>query len=313
MLKSVYALVGTDVFLQLQALEQIVRQAPPDVQRADFDGESAQLSDVLDEARIIAMFSTTKLIVVRSADPFITQFREQLERYVARPAAGSTLVFRADSMPSNQRIRKLIAASGEVIECKTPSPRDLPNWVVSRARSAHKLMLQPDAVRLLIDCIGNDLGRVDNEMAKLALQTEGTVDAAAVAATVAFQREQEMWHMTDEVAAGNTQAALSRWRQLIQLDSSAEYRAVTWLAIWLEKTRRALAMRRAGKSDAAIVSDLKIWSPLQQRAFMRTAAALGDEGVNRLTHLLTAIDHRSKSGLGDMAQNVERFILSVRL
>jgi DNA polymerase-3 subunit delta len=312
MLKSVYALVGVDLFLQLEALGRILREAPPDVQRQDFDGESAQLAEVLDELRILAMFGSWKLVVVRSADDFISTFREPLERYIARPAAGSTLVLRVSSLPSSQRIYKGIAAVGQIVDCNPPKPRDLPAWVVRRAKTAYGLSLADDAVRVLIDCLGSDLGRLDNELAKLALQHDGPVGAAAVSASVAFQREQEMWNMTDEVAAGHTAAALKRWRHLVRIDSSAEYRAITWLSMWLEKCRRALALRRSGMSDQAIARELKIWPFEQQRKFMQTVTALGDEGVNRLIHLLTVLDLRSKSGLGDMSANVERFILAAR-
>ena len=44
---------------------------------------------------------------------------------------------------------------------------------------------------------------MDNELAKLALQSDdGKITAEQIATSVAFQREQEMWHMTNELAAG---------------------------------------------------------------------------------------------------------------
>ncbi len=49
MMKPVYALVGTDSFLQLQKLNELLAQMPNDVQRVDVDGERAELAEVLDE------------------------------------------------------------------------------------------------------------------------------------------------------------------------------------------------------------------------------------------------------------------------
>ena len=51
MAKPVYALVGDDSFLQLQELARIHAEMPADVQRTDFDGDSAQLAEILDELR----------------------------------------------------------------------------------------------------------------------------------------------------------------------------------------------------------------------------------------------------------------------
>ena len=107
----VYALVGSDSFLQLEALSRLLKDLPPDAQRVDADGERAELSDVLDELRSFAMFGGGKCVVVRTADAFITRFREQLEDYVASPSDSSTLVLRLPSLPSNQRIYKAISSS----------------------------------------------------------------------------------------------------------------------------------------------------------------------------------------------------------
>jgi len=309
-LKPVHALVGNDLFLQLEKLSELQRAAGKDAQRIDVDGESAQLGEVLDELRSFAMFSASKFVVVRNADDFIKRYREQVEEYVERPSAGSVLVLRVSSLPSNQRIYKYIVANGQVHDCE--APKKLGEWIINRAKGTHKLAIKPDAAALLLDLIGPDLGRLDNELAKLALQTNGVADAKAVSEAVSFQREQEMWDMTNEVAAGNIAEALRRWRHLCQLDSSAEFRAVTWLGMWLEKVRRALQLRREGKNDFTIARELKIWPMDQQRPFFQTASNIGEGGADRLIELLTDIDFRSKNGLGDMKENVERFLLSVR-
>src|SRR5687768_12781168 len=106
MAKPVYALVGADSFLQLQKLAEITRELPADTQRSDYDGETAELADVLDEVRSFAMFGGAKLVVVRDADAFLSRYREQLEDYVDHPSSSSTLVLRLSSLPSNQRIYK---------------------------------------------------------------------------------------------------------------------------------------------------------------------------------------------------------------
>src|SRR6266478_8467239 len=104
MAKPVYALVGGDAFVQLQKLREILAELPADVQRADLDGERAELADVFDELRSFAMFGGGgKLVVLRNADAFVTRFREQLEDYVAKPSESSTLILRLESLPSNQR------------------------------------------------------------------------------------------------------------------------------------------------------------------------------------------------------------------
>ncbi len=279
--KPVYALVGSDTFLQLQRLEDILRELPGNAQRTDLDGERCELAEVLDELRSFAMFGGSKLVSVRNADAFLTRFREALESYVAAPSEAATLVLRLASLPSNQRIYKAIAKVGKIEDCNPPKLKDIPQWIISRA-AAHKVRIDPDAARLLCDYIGDDLGRLDNEMAKLAISAPaGRITAAEVTTGVSFQREQEMWDMTGELAAGRSAEALRRWRHLVQLDPSAEFRAVTWLGMWLENVRKAIAMRRRGMNAFSIGSALRIWPRENQEPFVRTAEALGASGAAR--------------------------------
>lgn len=309
--KPVYALVGSDNFLQLQKLAEVLAQLPPDAQRTDLDGERAELADVFDELRSFAMFGSGKVVILRNADEFLTRFREQLEDYVAAPSDSATLVLRLNSLPSNQRIYKAITKTGQIEDCNPPKAKDLPQWVAMRA-AFHRAKIDLDAAAMLCDLIGDDLGRLDSELAKLALSTDtGRITAELIAGSVAFQRERKMFDMTNELAAGHTAEALRRWRQLTQLDPSTEFRAVTWLGMWLENVRKTLAMQKSGMNAFAICSALRIWPREAQEPFLRTAKTLGPTGSAKALDLLARIDLQSKSGVGDAATNVERFILEL--
>jgi DNA polymerase-3 subunit delta len=310
MVKPVYALVGSDSFLQMQKLNELLSTLGSDVQRLEFEGDRADLPDVLDELRSYAMFGGSKVVVIRSAEEFISRYREQLEDYLQRPSESGTLILRVSSLPSNQRIYKLIQKVGLIEDCNPP--KRLQPWISERARSAHKATIDSAAADQLADLIGDDLGRLDNELAKLALQISGnkiTVDD--VSKGVAFQREQEMWHLTDELTRGRPADALKRWRQLIAMDSSAEFRAVTWLAIWLEKVNKAIALRKKKLPPQAIAKELKLWPFEIVTPFFATVDALGEAGAKNAVDLLALIDKQSKSGVGDAAANVERFLLTL--
>jgi len=305
--KPIYALIGSDAFLQLQKLHEIVRQMPADVQRADVEGERAELAEVLDELRSYAMFGGAKLVVVRDADEFVTRFRQPLEDYAAAPSDSGTLVLRLTSLPKTQRIYKAIDKLGGIEVCDPP--KDLARWAADRARSAHKMALAPDAARLLVDLLGDDLGRIDNELAKLAIDAGdagtsrgGAVTAEQVASATVFQREQEMWDLGNALAAGDVHEALRRWRHMIQLDPSAEFRAITWLGMWLEDVSAVL---QGAQGKVA----WKYGQRLPQ--LIKTSKELGQSGYRRALDLLAQLDHQSKTGVGDAATNVERFILQV--
>ena len=287
-----------------------MRQAGADAARVDFDGDRAELAAVLDEVRSFAMFGGHKVVVVSPAEAFVTRYRESLEDYVSGVGGGATLVLRLGTMPATTRLYKAIAKVGRIEKCEPP--KDLAKWIVERGKTAHGLVVQADAARVLADYVGDDLAKLDNELAKLALSVDGdTVRPDDVAAGVAFQREQQLSEMVNALAAGRTADAVRRWRRLLSSDSSAEFRAVSWLATWLTNVRRAVALRRAGTPPAVIAQQLRIWPASMQGPFMETAMALGDGGSARAVDLLAEVDRQSKTGVGDAAANVERFLIAV--
>jgi DNA polymerase III delta subunit len=256
------------------------------------------------------MFASSKLLTIRNADDFISKFRPEMEDYVQAPVDSAALVLRCKSLPGNQKISKLIAKHGKVIPCEPPKGDKLPGWIVQRA-AHHALQIKPDAARALADLIGGDLGRIDNELAKLALSATGPVGEAEVKNSVVFQRDQEMWHMTDELTAGKIEKAIERWRHLLQADSSTEFRAVTWLSLWLEKALKAHVLRQQKVSTPAIAKELRIWPASNVDALLRTADRLGTRGLQHALDLLADLDYRSKTGVADASDNVERFMLSL--
>ena len=302
------ALVGTDNFLQLAALAEMLKLLPSDAQRVDVDGETAELADVLDEVRSFTMFGNGKAVVVRNADTFVSNYREKLEDYLAAPSDSAMLVLRLTKLPATQRIFKAIVKVGRIEQCDPP--KDLARWIIERGKAGHHLTIAPDAARILADLVGDDLGRLDNEMAKLALTSKTpSIGVRDVTEAVTFQREREMWDLTNTVGSGDYAGALKRWRQLMQRDSSAEFRAVTWLGIWLENVRKAIKMLQRGDNPFTIGQALRIWPRELQQPFVETARSLGERGLERALDLLAEIDFQCKTGVGDAAENVERFIL----
>jgi DNA polymerase-3 subunit delta len=312
MLKPVYALAGESSYLQLEKLGELLRMAPPDTQRLDMEGDSAQLADVFDELRSFAMFGGSKVLIMRDGEEFISRFREQVEGYLANPSTSATLVLRCNKkIPSNQRVYKLLQKCGEIIDCDPP--KDVVRWIIARAKDAHALTVNLDVAQLIFEFIGNDMGRIDNELAKLALTGKQRIALADIEESVAFQAVRPMWDLTNALSMGNKEEAVRRWRQLLQMEKSAEFRGITWLSLWLENVRRALELLRQGIAPGAIAKELRIWPASMGDSFITVARHLGDAGVCKAMAQLAEIDYQSKTGVGDAAENVERFLLALPL
>jgi DNA polymerase-3 subunit delta len=309
-LVPVYALVGPEPYLQGEALRRVVAMAGEDAQRVDVEGPQATPGEVFDELRSPAMFGGRRVVVVREADAFVSNHRASLEDYLKTPAPENVLVLRCGTLPKNQNVYKLAAKAGEVIDCQPP--KGLPavaKWAIKQAKQTHQLTVDPAAADLLADALGGDLGAIDNELAKLALRLDGgKVKAEDVAGGVAFRREQQMWTMTDRLTAGDAAGAVTIWRQLTATDASAEFRAVTWLALWLDKAGRAQAMRRDGQRPFDIAKELKVWPAKNIDPLLRSAEAMGAAGLRRATDRLAELDYQVKTGRAEAKRACEAFL-----
>lgn len=117
--------------------------------------------------------------------------------------------------------------------------------------------------------------------------------------------------MTDALTTGQTREAVRRWRQLVASDPSSEFRAVTWLALWLEKAQRALAMKRMRINAFTIAKELKIWPAQNAEKLLVTVERMGDAKLREAVDQLVDVDRKNKSGLGDPVANVEQFLLTL--
>ena len=112
----VYVIFGSDDFLRLQALDDVIERVlgkdRDSMAVAEFDGRSAELSDVLDECRTLSLLASTRLVCVRDADDFVTAHRAALEKYLQSPSPTGVLVLVCSKWDARWRIYKLVDEIG---------------------------------------------------------------------------------------------------------------------------------------------------------------------------------------------------------
>ena len=170
--QPVCAVFGDESFLRRQAIlclrAAVLGGGDGDFSLSTFEGRGTLFRDVHEVLSTVAMFGGGKrLAVVEDADDFVTRYRPQLEDYVARPSRSGVLVLDLDSLPSNTRLYKSIAAEGLLIDCGAPAPARLCKWLAEWAKQHHHVQLPQAAAEMLVELIGPELGLLDQELAKL--------------------------------------------------------------------------------------------------------------------------------------------------
>ena len=129
---------------------------------------------VFDELGTVALFGGgRRLVVLNDADPFVTDNRATLEDYVANPKPTGVLVLEVKTWPASTKLYKAVAASGLSVDCSTPTEAKIKRWMLAWAKEQHQATFEPDAAERLLEIIGPQMGRLDQEIAKLALLAGG--------------------------------------------------------------------------------------------------------------------------------------------
>ncbi len=312
----VYAIFGGDAFLRNQAVREAIRAAcggasePAEV--VEFDGTQAEPADVFDACRTMSLLAPVSIVCVRDADPFIKQHRDLIERYVASPSSSAVLILVLNAkLPSNTRLYKRIAAVGRNVSCEPPKGAALSAWAVNHAQSAYGARLESPAARRLVELVGDNLGRMDSELAKLStfVYPKTSIRAADVDEMVGVSREEKVFGITDAVARRDARSALTLWDQVLAGDRQAEYRAVGGLAWGFRRLADAKRLVGQGVAVAEAARRSGIWTqPASlQRQLDRFSAS---QWHQHLVQLLQ-IDFAAKNGLGSIRSGVEKFIVSL--
>lgn len=312
-LHPLYALRGnpdTDALITGEQLEKLIVQAIGQSDRqmalSEYDGPLAELSAVLDDLRTLPFLSERRVVIVREADPFVTQYRKQLEDYMASPAPTGVLVLLVTTWKKTTRLSKI----SQTIDCAAPARRSLRQWAVSRAKEHHDRRLTPAAAETLVDLIGENATSLDSELSKLAVYTHGknTIDVEEVMALAVDQRKHQLFALTDAIGLKDLGLALLRLDQLISSDRSAEFKLVGGLSWQLRRLWRAWQLKNNGYDRRAICQQLKVW-PNQQQAFAEQVGRFPMEKIRTLMGELIRIDVDAKTSRRNTRTAVEQFLV----
>ena len=259
--KPIYAAYGDDVYLKREVLEAIVKLAlggePDDMAVTQYAGEATKLNEVLDEVRTLPFLAKCRVAIVDNADPFVTAYRKELEAYAERPSSTGVLVLVVKLWPSNTKLAKLVEKTGMGVDCKSPSERELPAWLIKLAKERFAIKLEDDAARLLVDLVGGEVGLLASEVEKLWVYVgdRKAITSEDVGRMVGAGKIETVWKALDAATTGRAAEALADRVILTRNDPSVSCES---LEMWLGQFRRPGQVRVSPDRTMAIEIALQL-------------------------------------------------------
>ncbi len=305
----IVVLHGTEPWLarhRTRQFEEVLRSEFGAVSKFAFDGDQAQLSDVLDEVRSYAMFDPHKLVIVDNAHKFVIgdSRRRALEAYAKQPTPEASLLLRAESWHRG-KLDALVKKVGALIKCSPLSEREAVGWCI-RTCEENGCKLQPQAANLLVERLGPGLDRLESELGKLAsyVGDSNEITRDDVLTLVGHSREEKAWALQSAIMTGKPARACAKLHELLDVSQVDETLAMWAITDMLRRMHTASQLLQQGEPEGSFKRALRMdWPPgdrmldLARRAKPRRFAQLLRQAVRT--------DVNGKTGLGARDRNVE--------
>ena len=294
-----------------ELLDEIIEPDQRAVSLLNADPDKTSITDVLDELRTLPFLADIRVFLLKDADKFISQYRDQLEKYFDNPSPTATLILTVNSWPGNTKLAKKLTGAGKLISVASPKPWQLPARLIQYTADAHDKTLTKPAAELLVELTSDQLARLYTEIDKLATfaADKRSITAEHVESLIGHNRIFNAFAVIDAMTAGNTAQAIDRLRKMFAEDKTTEYTAVGAFAFHFRRLFNAKALLEKGKNPAQIASELRIWG--KKDAFFAQVKRMSLKQIGDSISQLAQIDYQIKTGQAMPQTAIEKFIFTL--
>jgi DNA polymerase III subunit delta len=168
--KPIYWLEGEEEYYIDKAMEyaehRILKEGESSFNLTVFYGRDANWADVINACRRYPMFAERQVVLLKEAQHM--RDIEKLEAYVDNPLHSTIFVvsYKDKKVDGRTRFAKTLKEKGVMVTTKKMYDNQLPDWTQEMIQSKG-LTITPKGLALLVDHVGNDLSRMENEIDKI--------------------------------------------------------------------------------------------------------------------------------------------------
>ena len=177
--KPIYFLMGEEPYY-IDKISQYIEQNVLTEEERGFNqmvmyGRDVTVDDIVGQAKRFPMMAEYQVIIVKEAQD-LSRTIDQLADYAKNPQLTTILVvcYKYKKLDKRKASYKAIKKSGVIFEGKKLYDNQVPDWI-RRVLSSKKYTISPKAALMLVEFLGTDLGKINNELEKLQIVLpEGT-------------------------------------------------------------------------------------------------------------------------------------------
>ncbi len=300
--KPVYLLMGEESYYIDLICDAIVANALNETER-DFNQTILYGADVDDFALVVnaakrfPMMAERQLIVVKEAQNI--KGIDNLSYYLQKPLMSTILVIcYKNGILKNKKIIAGIESIGVVYESKKLYDNQLPAFINNYV-TAKKMSIDPKAVSMIADFVGNDLSRLSGELDKLVISLpEGSlrITPESVERNVGISKDFNNYELLNAIISKNVSKA-ARIVQYFEQNPKNNPLIVTISVLFNFFSNLMLCYFSADKSESGLMKELNLRNAFQTRDYSAAMRSYNAFKCIDIIALLRQYDARSK-GIG---------------
>lgn len=211
--EKIYFLHGEEPYF-IDVLTKAIQDNALEESERDFNqsilyGKDTEVLSLISELKSYPMMAERRLVIIKEAQYF--KAIEQLESYLENPANSTIFVicYKYKTFDARKKTLKNALKNGVVFKSEKVKEYQLAEWIQQYIKTTG-YELTSKACMLLIESLGNDLGRIVKELEKLAVLIEkGTIiNENHIEENIGISKDYNVFELTNAVANKDNLKAL---------------------------------------------------------------------------------------------------------
>jgi DNA polymerase-3 subunit delta len=208
-IKPIYFLMGEEPYyidkLADYIEKNILTEEEKGFNQTVFYGRDVTIDDIVSTAKRYPMMADRQVVIVKEAQD-LSKTIESLESYVDNPMPSTVLVFcyKYKTLDKRKKITKQLAKAGVVFESKKLYDNQIGDWI-KRVLAGKKYAIEPKASAMLIEFLGTNLSKINNELEKLqiVLPQRSTISPKDIEDNIGFSKDFNVFELRKAIGDRN--------------------------------------------------------------------------------------------------------------
>ncbi len=208
-IKPIYFLMGEEPYyidkLSDYIEENLLTEDEKGFNQTVLYGRDVSMDDIVSTCKRYPMMADRQVVIVKEAQD-LSKNIDKLEGYASSPTPTTVLVFcyKYKTLDKRKKVTKLLEKNALVYESKKLYENQVGQWI-SRVLQGKGYAIEPKANAMLVEFLGTDLSKINNELEKLQiiLPKGSQITARQIEENIGFSKDYNVFELRKAIGERN--------------------------------------------------------------------------------------------------------------